>query len=759
MWANIRKQIWQWRAVFIAAPSVAFVLIGLRACGLLQPLEWAALDKFFRLRPLEPVDTRIVIVEINEADIRKAGKWPIPDGQLARLLEILKQQQPRAIGLDIYRDLPVEPGYQELEKVFKTTPNLIGIQKMIADRSGFAVNPPKTLSELGQVSANDLVTDVDGKIRRSVLTIKDYNSLGAELALTYLEAQGITLQPIPSAQSQRRKFKLGKAVLVRFEGNDGGYVGADAGGTQILANFRSLRQGFRKISITDVLEGRLPKNLLRDRIVLIGVTAESSGDIFFTPYSSEFLGQNAKPFTGVEIHADVASQLLSAALEGRPQIKVWSEPVEGLWIFGCAFVGAILSWTQRYWKVTRHKVLKGVTVSLPFTSASLVLAGGAVVVGSYAAFLSGWWIPVVPGVLALLLSAGAITAYIARNTNMMRQAFGRYLTDEVVANLLETPGGLKLGGERRKVTLLKSSLQGFSAISERLSPEKAVEIANLYLEAMIDVITQYQGTINDFMGGRIFVIFGAPIQREDDATRAVACALAMQLAMDSINTKLSSMSLPSLKMGIGIHTGEVLAGNIGSQRRAKYTVMGSNVNLAYQMESYTVGEQVLVSKETFKDAGSILRVDGQMQVKPQGMQEPITIYDIGGVGSKFNLSLPKETEEILISLVQEIPLQFTILEGEHSTEEVFQGSLVKLSTTSAEFRSPQPVQLFNNLLIHLLPGGEQANRLGDIYAKVVSVSAHQQIEIGVRFTAIPPEAAAFLAYIRQSGEGEVGSRE
>jgi adenylate cyclase len=334
---------------------------------------------------------------------------------------------------------------------------------------------------------------------------------------------------------------------------------------------------------------------------------------------------------------------------------------------------------------------------------------------------------------------------------MMRQAFGRYLTDEVVANLLETPRGLKLGGERRKVTLLISGLQGFSAISERLSPEKAVEIANLYLEAMIDVITQYQGTINDFMGDRIFVIFGAPIQREDDATRAVACALAMQLAMDSINTKLSSMNLPSLKMGIGIHTGEVLAGNIGSQRRAKYTVMGSNVNLAYRIESYTIAEQVLVSKDTFKDAGSILRVDGQMQVKPPGTQEPITIYDIGGVGGKFNLCLPQKSEEILKNLLQEIPLQFTILEGEHSTEEVFQGSLVKLSTTCAEFRSPQPVQLFNNLLIHLLPGGEQANRLGDIYAKVVAVSAHQQIEIGVRFTAIPPEAAAFLAYIRQSG--------
>ncbi|MBD2772428.1 CHASE2 domain-containing protein [Iningainema tapete] len=755
MWANIRKQIWQLRAVLIVTSSVASVLIGLRAYGLLQPLEWAALDEFFRLRPFEPVDTRIVIVEVTESDIRK-NKWPISDEKLAQLLKILKQQQPRALALDIYRDLPVEPGHQELEKVFKTTPNLIGIQKVIGDTSGFAVNPPKTLSNLGQVSANDLVIDVDGKIRRSLLSTKDKNnqvvlSLGAQLGLIYLEAEGITLQAIPPVQSQRRR--LGKATLVPFQANDGGYVKADAGGYQILANFRNLRQGFRKISITNVLEGRMPKDLVRDRIVLIGVTAESSSDFFYTPYSSGLLGQSPKAFTGVEIHADVASQLLSAALEGRPQIKVWSEPLEWLWIFGCAFVGAILSWTQ-HWKIAINKVVKGVALGLPLTSTIIMLVGGAVICGSYAAFLSGWWIPVVPAVLALFLSAVTITAHIARTTNLMRQAFGRYLTNEVVANLLETPGGLKFGGERRKVTLLISTLGGFSAISERLSPEKAVEVGNLYLEEMIDVITQYQGTINDFMGDRIFAIFGTPIQREDDAVRAVACALAMQLKMNSINIKLSNMNLSPLEMGIGLHTGEVLAGNIGSQRRAKYTVMGSNVNLAHQIESYTVGGQVLVSKDTFKDAGPILRVDGQMQVKLKEIRETITVYDIGGVGGKFNLCLPKH-EEILVTLVQEIPLQFMILENKLEDKnlpgEVFQGSLVKLSTTSAEFRSHHPLQLFSNLLINLLPGGEQASGLGDIYAKVMAVSAHQQINVGIRFTAVPPEAVAFLAYIRQSG--------
>src|SRR4028119_571169 len=167
MWAKLRQQLWQWRGVLIAAPSVAGLLIGLRSAGLLQALELAALDEFFRLRPLEPVDSRIVIVEINEADVQKARQWPMSDATLAKLLETLKQQKPRAIGLDLYRDLPVEPGHQELVKVFASTPNLIGIQKVVSNLSGSAVNPPLTLKP-EQISANDFVVDSDGRVRRSL---------------------------------------------------------------------------------------------------------------------------------------------------------------------------------------------------------------------------------------------------------------------------------------------------------------------------------------------------------------------------------------------------------------------------------------------------------------------------------------------------------------------------------------------------------------------------------------------------------------
>ncbi|HEY9743354.1 MAG TPA: adenylate/guanylate cyclase domain-containing protein [Coleofasciculaceae cyanobacterium] len=747
MWAKLRQQMWQWRGVLIAAPSVTGLLIGLRVAGWLQGLELAALDQFFRLRPKEPVDSRIVIVEINETDVQKAGQWPMSDATLAKLLETLKQQQPRAIGLDIYRDLPVEPGHRELVKVFESTPNLIGIQKVVGNSSGFLVNPSQSLSKLGQVAANDFVVDTDGKIRRSLLSLKRDKSektivsLGAALALKYLEAEGITLQVHDASKNQ---LKLGKTVFTQFDANDGGYVRADAGGYQILSNFHNLRQGFRTFSMTDVLQGRMPADLARGRIVLIGVTAESVADFFYTPYSTYSrgrVGQSTISVAGVEVHADLTSQILSAALDGRPQIRVWSEPLEWLWIFGWSVVGAALSWTQRY--------RGGVTKRSPFTVVSIFLAGGSLISGSYVAFLQGWWIPVVPPVLALLGSAIAISSYVAHMATGMRQTFGRYLTDEVVASLLETPEGLQLGGEKRKVTILMSDLRGFSALSERVPPEIAVDVINFYLEVMTEVISQYNGTINEIMGDGIFVMFGAPITREDDSQRAIACAIAMQLAMDRVNQHNQQLNQPPLEMGIGINTGEVLMGNIGSKKRAKYTVLGSPVNLAARIESFTVGGQILVSKDTLTDAGSIVRVDEKMQVQPKGFQEPITVYEIGGIGGKFNLFVPK-VEEMLVVLNQEIPVQYAVLKGKHLGEKVFQGKIIKLSAHKAEIHSEYSVELLSNLKINLLAGTERARGLGDIYAKVVEISVNSPTNFCVCFTGIPPEVAALLYYLCQS---------
>jgi adenylate cyclase len=735
MRAKLKKQIWQLRGVLFAAPTVAGILIGLRSIGFLQPFELAALDEFFRRRPNESVDERVVIVEVNEEDVRKHG-LPLPDNKLAQLITNIKQQQPRAIGLDIYRDLPVEPGYQELVNVFKTTPNLIGIQKVIGSAYGVAINPPPALYELGQVSSNDLVPDPDGKIRRSLLSIKTKNGetvvgLGAQLALLYLEAENITLE---SVDATNNKLKLGKATFTPFAANDGGYVHADLGGYQILANFRNIKSGFRTISASEVLNGRIPPDFGRNRIVLIGVTAESVDDYFFTSYSNSLLSSEVKRSSGVFIHADIASQIISAALNGRPQIKFWSDHQEWLWIFAWSIAGSSLIWMRRN---------KKKSINFALTNVYILLLSTTIIGGSYIAFLSGWWLPVVPAFLALIGSVMVTTTYIARASASMRQTFGRYLSDEVVTTLLEAPEGLKLGGEMLQATLLISDLRGFSALSERVSPQKIVEIINLYLGAMTDVINKYKGTINDFMGDGIFVIFGASMELEEHQEKAVACAIAMQQAMEPINKQLAGMNLPPLGMGIGIHTGEVLAGNIGSKQRAKYTVMGTNVNLASRIETYTVGGQILISEDTLKAIKSDLIINEEMQVQPKGIKEPITIYEIGGINGTYNLFLNKDEEEF-ISLAQEIPCKYRIVEEKHLSEKTYYGSITKLSASNgAELRTKRPLPTLINIQIYLFVEDEQLARQ-DIYAKVTKNLDQYQTNSHIRFTALPPEIASYL---------------
>ena len=174
----------------------------------------------------------------------------------------------------------------------------------------------------------------------------------------------------------------------------------------------------------------------------------------------------------------------------------------------------------------------------------------------------------------------------------IRETFGRYLTDDVVATVLETPTGLQVGGEKRKVTMMMTDLRGFTSLSERLPPDRVVAILNRYLAAMVTIIKRYQGTIDEFIGDAIFVLFGAPVWREDDAQRAIACAVAMQLAMEEVNEEDRKDDLPEVEMGIGIHTGQVVLGNIGSPERMKYGVVGRHVNLTSRIQSYTTGGQI-----------------------------------------------------------------------------------------------------------------------------------------------------------------------
>jgi class 3 adenylate cyclase len=240
---------------------------------------------------------------------------------------------------------------------------------------------------------------------------------------------------------------------------------------------------------------------------------------------------------------------------------------------------------------------------------------------------------------------------LARRGQFIRETFGRYVSEDVVAQLLDAPEGLDLGGSKRKVTILMSDVRGFTALAECLEPQEVMTLLNRYLEAMVEVILTYQGTIIEILGDGLLVLFGAPLSRDDDAERAVACALAMQLRLDDTNAPNRQAGLPEVDMGIGIHTGEVVVGNIGSQQRTKYGVVGSAVNLTGRIESYTTGGQILISPTTYTETAAVLTVSHHITVAPKGVAAPLTLYAVSGMRGAHSLSLPTPTET-LVSLPQ-----------------------------------------------------------------------------------------------------------
>jgi adenylate cyclase len=331
---------------------------------------------------------------------------------------------------------------------------------------------------------------------------------------------------------------------------------------------------------------------------------------------------------------------------------------------------------------------------------------------------------------------------LARAHELVRRAFGRYVSEEVAASILHSPEGLELGGEEREVSILMSDLRGFTALAARLKPPEVIEFLNLYLEAMVDVISRYEGTIDEIIGDAILVIFGAPLACDDHAGKAVACGLAMQLAMAEVNQRLVAKGAAELEMGIGIHSGRVVVGNIGSLRRTKYAAVGSNVNLAGRIESFTTGGQVLISESTREKIKSPLRLDGHFQVEPKGASRSLELHEIGGIGEPYNLSLAAKSHR-LFALVQPLLIRFTVLEEKFIGRTLHEGKLVSLSDSEAGLESELKPAPLSNLKIELeaaagtTPGGE-------IYAKVIQAVTGVSGQTRVRFTSVSPELKAWV---------------
>jgi len=327
-----------------------------------------------------------------------------------------------------------------------------------------------------------------------------------------------------------------------------------------------------------------------------------------------------------------------------------------------------------------------------------------------------------------------------RRNQFIRRTFGRYLSDEVVAGLLETPEGTRLGGEKRTVTLLMSDLRGFTAAADRLEPEQVVRLLNNYLGAMAEVITRFQGTIDEFIGDGILALFGAPLDREDDPRRAAACAVAMQLAMAEVNETNRRDGLPEVQMGVAIHTGEVIVGNIGSQTRAKYGVVGTNVNLTARIESFTLPGQVLVSQSTVDGAGDTLLLGESRSLQAKGFKDPVTAYELKGVRGAEGAMLPEAHEEMRV-LAREIPVSFTVVDGTHIRQASAEGRFVRASCSGAWVRSEHKAPPRANVRIRVRDAAG-AELPVELYAKVMEGESEGGFQ--VRFSSAPPEIVELI---------------
>jgi adenylate cyclase len=572
-------------AVVLVALIVAAGVVGIRSLGLLEAIELAAYDLFIRMRPSHPEpDPRITLVTVTEADIPAAGGWPLSDAVVAQAIETIGQHQPRAIGLDIYRDVPVPPGTEALDRVLAGDPRVVVVTKF-GEGPSLGVRAPKVVQGTDQVGFNDILVDPGGVVRRALLFLDDGETSVAafalRVALLYLAQDGIAAAPAPEDPALLR---LGRTTIRPLESHDGAYVGTDARGYQIMIDFAGARRPFASVRLSDLFEGSFDPAALRDRIVLIGVTAESIKDDFFTPYSRG-LGGNRQFMSGVAVHGHVASQVLRIGLDGEAPMASTAERQEWAWIAAWSAAGALVGFAVRSpWRF------------------SLAAAGGFTALAGFdlVMFLRGWWVPLVPPAVAWFASSGLLTAYMSQQERLQRaqlmQLFSRHVSREVAASIWEHRDQFADGGrprsERMIVTALFTDLTGFTAVAESHPPEILLEWLNDYMDAMAREVSRHAGVIRQYAGDAVVAVFGIPVPRYDaadiarDARMAVECALAMEAALVALNQRWRAQGRPRSGMRIGIFTGPVVAGTLGSADRSEYVTVGDTMNTAFRLESY-----------------------------------------------------------------------------------------------------------------------------------------------------------------------------
>ena len=454
---------------------------------------------------------------------------------------------------------------------------------------------------------NALPHPADGYIRKSPLIIEYqdsyYPSLALQMASTYLKSP---LPPVIHALGEEGGGSIDHIQLGNIT------IPTDEQG-QLMINYYGREKQFPHYAISDVVMGRVPPNTFRNKIVVFGFTAAIYQDLHPTSFQ--------QGYPGVETHATVIANILDQDFLARPDATFF---VDLLMLFILALLlGIILPRT--------HPISGALTL--------IVCIAAVFGIAYYAFAAQKIWLNTIYPTLFLIVNYVAVTSYKylteERRKKEVKQAFQYYVAPAVVNQMLDRVEQLQLGGERKQLTALFSDIRGFTSISEHMTPEELVQFLNEYLSAMTGIVLEYEGTVDKYMGDAIMAFYGAPLDQADHAARACRTALDMMTRLRELRAEWATRGLPAMDIGIGLNSGDMSVGNMGSEERFDYTIMGDNVNLASRLEGINkqYGTNVVISQFTY----ALIREEPFMvreldAVRVKGKQEPVVIYELYGYG-------------------------------------------------------------------------------------------------------------------------------
>jgi adenylate cyclase len=681
------KKITKSHFIFLSFP---IILIGLFAYSVGVPfldlMELKTIDARFESRKSISPGSDVVLAVIDEKSIAREGKWMWPRSKIADLVTKLSKAGARVIAIDI--------GFLEPDdkRIIKVIDDIQGSLHNIDPEDNQFLENIKTQSDNDKLLADainnssakvvlgyffQLNLESAGHMEEKEILIHQENVSKSRYNFEYytsIEAKNVSLFEPSFPQSNIKEISDAADLAGYFNmlpDNDGAVrwlpavlkfrdslyaplslvsvsafldsplsitideygvhsiqtgnlsIPTDESG-RILINYRGKEKSFPHIPVTDILSENVPANMLKDKIVLVGATAVGIYDLRVTPFGSIF--------PGIEIHANLIDSILSEDFLLQPK---WSAIFDVLAIF---FAGLFLG-----------IVLPRVDVILGLIAGSSIFVG-YILFCQYLFSRHGLVLNLVYPITVILFIYVSITAcrYFmeTRKKKFIKNAFSTYLAPAVVNQLIESPGNLELGGEDREITAFFSDVQGFTSISEALTPNELVELLNEFLTEMTDIILKHEGTVDKFEGDAIIAFFGAPNVLKNHAERTCSACIEMQKRLAELRENWKEKGKPQLKMRIGLCTGNAVVGNMGSESRMDYTMMGDTVNTAARLEGINKIYDIytLVSESTFIAADSHIATREIDTINVVGKKEPVTIYQLLGYAGDVD-DLTKRTNE------------------------------------------------------------------------------------------------------------------